>query len=163
MANSSLLGACVWLNEGDHPKIHSDRGCHYRWPGWIKICKENGLVRSMSRKGCSPDNARCEGLFRQVEDRILPRLRLGRGHDRGVHGDARRLSQMVQGCQDKGRPGLQEPHAVSKGFGPSSIRWIRSRIPTAVPRWRLSPGVNSCLYISIDSALLQTAIFPERR
>ncbi|MDY5275031.1 MAG: IS3 family transposase [Atopobiaceae bacterium] len=54
MANSSLLGACRWLVEGDHPKIHSDRGCHYRWPGWIKICKENGLVRSMSRKGCSP-------------------------------------------------------------------------------------------------------------
>ena len=62
MANSSLLGACVWLNEGDHPKIHSDRGCHYRWPGWTRICDENGLVRSMSRKGCSPDNARCEGL-----------------------------------------------------------------------------------------------------
>ena len=67
MANSSLLGACVWLNEGDHPKIHSDRGCHYRWPGWIKICKENGLVRSMSRKGCSPDNARCEGYFGRLK------------------------------------------------------------------------------------------------
>ena len=26
MANSSLLGACEWLNEGDHPKVHSDRG-----------------------------------------------------------------------------------------------------------------------------------------
>ena len=62
MDSSSLLGACKWLNEGDHPKIHSDRGCHCRWPGWIKICKENGLVRSMSRKGCSPDNARCERL-----------------------------------------------------------------------------------------------------
>ena len=24
MANSSLLGACEWLGEGDHPKIHSD-------------------------------------------------------------------------------------------------------------------------------------------
>lgn len=30
MANSSLLGACKWLGEGDHPKIRSDRGCHYR-------------------------------------------------------------------------------------------------------------------------------------
>jgi len=62
MASPPLLGACRWLGEGDHPKIHSDRGCHCRWPGWIKICRENGLVRSMSRKGCSPDNARCEGL-----------------------------------------------------------------------------------------------------
>ena len=67
MANSSLLGACKWLNEGDHPKIHSDRGCHYRWPGWIRICDENGLVRSMSRKGCSPDNARCEGFFGRLK------------------------------------------------------------------------------------------------
>ena len=67
MANSSLLGACEWLNEGDRPKIHSDRGCHYRWPGWIEICKKNGLVRSMSRKGCSPDNARCEGYFGRLK------------------------------------------------------------------------------------------------
>ena len=63
MANSSLIGACGRFNEGDHPTVHSDRGGHYRWRGWIGICKENGLVRSMSRKGCSPDNARCEGFF----------------------------------------------------------------------------------------------------
>jgi len=67
MANSSLLGACGWLDDGDHPKIHSDRGGHDRWPGWIKICEENGLVRSMSRKGCSPDNARCEGFFGRLK------------------------------------------------------------------------------------------------
>ncbi len=51
MANSSLLGACRQLREGEHPKVHSDRGCHYRWPGWLRICEEHGLVRSMSRKG----------------------------------------------------------------------------------------------------------------
>lgn len=28
MANSSLLGACGWLNGGDHPLVHNDRG----WP-----------------------------------------------------------------------------------------------------------------------------------
>lgn len=67
MANSSLLGACRWLGEGDHPKIHSDRGRHYRWPGWIGICDENGLARSMSRKGCSPDDARCEGFFGRLK------------------------------------------------------------------------------------------------
>ena len=63
MANSSLTDACGRLDEGDHPTVHSDRGGHYRWRGWIRICKENGLFRSMSRKGCSPDNARCEGFF----------------------------------------------------------------------------------------------------
>lgn len=67
VANSSPLGACKRLGGGDHPKIHSDRGCHYRWPGWIRICDENGLVRSMSRKGRSPDDARCEGFFGRLK------------------------------------------------------------------------------------------------
>lgn len=31
------------------------------------ICRENGLVRSMSRKGCSPDNARAEGFFGRLK------------------------------------------------------------------------------------------------
>jgi transposase InsO family protein len=67
MANSSLVGACGLLGQGEHPLIHSDRGCHYRWPGWIGICEEHGLVRSMSRKGCSPDNSRCEGFFGRLK------------------------------------------------------------------------------------------------
>lgn len=71
MANSSLLGACGWLNDGEHPLVHNDRGCHYRWPGWISICEEYGLVRSMSRKGCSPDNARCEGFFGRLKIEFL--------------------------------------------------------------------------------------------
>jgi transposase InsO family protein len=84
MANSSLLGACKWLGEGDHPKIHSDRGCHYRWPGWIRICDENGLVRSMPGKVCSPGSARCEGLCAQAHndsnalDAIMCRVGAGR-------------------------------------------------------------------------------------
>lgn len=67
MANSSPLGACKRLGEGDHPKIHSDRGRHCRRPGWIRICDENGLVRSMPGKGCSPDDARCEGFFGRLK------------------------------------------------------------------------------------------------
>lgn len=67
LANSSLLGACRWLAEGDSPRVHSDRGGHYRWPGWVRICEERGLVRSMSRKGCSPDNARAEGFFGRLK------------------------------------------------------------------------------------------------
>lgn len=67
MANSSLLGACAQLAEGEHPKVHTDRGAHYRWPGWDAICREHGLVRSMSRKACSPDNARCEGFFGRLK------------------------------------------------------------------------------------------------
>lgn len=55
--------ACARLEEGEHPCGHSDRGGHYRRPGWIGICDEHGIVRSKSRKGCSPDSQRCEGFF----------------------------------------------------------------------------------------------------
>lgn len=63
LANATLLDACATLEEGEHPVIHSDRGGHYRWPGWIGICKSYSLMRSMSAKGCSPDNAAMEGFF----------------------------------------------------------------------------------------------------
>lgn len=32
------------------PIIHTDRGCHYRWPGWIKRMEINGYTRPISRK-----------------------------------------------------------------------------------------------------------------
>ena len=67
MASPSLLGACKWLGEGDHPKIRSDRGCHCRWPGWTRICDEDGLARSMPGKGCSPGSARCEDFFGRLK------------------------------------------------------------------------------------------------
>ncbi len=52
---------------GDRPLVHSDRGAHYRWPGWLSRIAEAKLVRSMSRKGCSPDNAACEGFFGRLK------------------------------------------------------------------------------------------------
>lgn len=63
LANSSLEAACSTLSPSERPVVHSDRGGHCRWPGWIGICRENRLVRSMSRKGRSCDNARMEGFF----------------------------------------------------------------------------------------------------
>ena len=63
LANSSLEAACATLAPGEAPAVHTDRGCHYRWPGWVAICEANGLARSMSRKGMSCDNARAEGFF----------------------------------------------------------------------------------------------------
>ena len=68
LANSSLEAACGTLREGQRPVTHSDRGCHYRWPGWIAICEKNHLTRSMSRKGCSPDNSAMGGFFGRLEN-----------------------------------------------------------------------------------------------
>ena len=67
LANSSLKAAASTL-KGECPIIHSDRGCHYRWPEWIKLTKKYGLIRSMSKKGCSPDNSACEGFFGRLKN-----------------------------------------------------------------------------------------------
>jgi len=50
LANTMLKKAIVTLNPSEKPIVHSDRGCHYRWPGWIKIMEDAGLIRSMSKK-----------------------------------------------------------------------------------------------------------------
>ena len=48
----------------NRPVVHSYRDGHYRWPGWLSRIADASLVRSMSRKACSPDNAACEGGMR---------------------------------------------------------------------------------------------------
>ena len=71
LVNKMLDKAVEQLNENDHPIIHSDRGCHYRWPGWIERMNNAGLERSMSKKGCSPDNSACEGLFGRIKNEMF--------------------------------------------------------------------------------------------
>lgn len=56
---------------GERPVVHSDRGGHYRWPGWLARIADAKLIRSMSRKGCSPDNAACEGFFGRVKTEMF--------------------------------------------------------------------------------------------
>ncbi len=46
-------------------------GGHYRWPGWLDRINTSGLKRSMSRKGCSSDNAACEGFFGRVKNEMF--------------------------------------------------------------------------------------------
>lgn len=71
LANTMLKKAIVALKPNEKPIVHSDRGCHYRWPEWIKIMKEAGLIRSMSKKGCSPDNSACEGFFGHLKTEMF--------------------------------------------------------------------------------------------
>lgn len=63
LVNSMLEQAVSGFREEEQPIVHSDRGCHYRWSGRIERMKQAGLKRSMSKKGCSPDNSACEGLL----------------------------------------------------------------------------------------------------
>ena len=71
LVNEMLEKATQKLSESEHPIVHTDRGCHYRWPGWIERMHRAGLVRSMSRKGCSPDNAACEGFFGRLKNEMF--------------------------------------------------------------------------------------------
>ena len=70
LVNSMLDDAIASLKEEEHPLVHTDRGCHYRWPGWISRMEKAGLKRSMSKKGCCPDNSACEGLFRRLKNEM---------------------------------------------------------------------------------------------
>ena len=69
--NSMLEGAISKLNSNQHPIVNTNRGCHYRWPGWIDHMNQAGLVRSMSKKGCSPDNSACEGFFGRLKSEMF--------------------------------------------------------------------------------------------
>ncbi len=71
LVNAMLDEAISTLEDDEHPIVHSDRGCHYRWPGWIKRMEESKLLRSMSKKGCSPDNAACEGFFGRLKNEMF--------------------------------------------------------------------------------------------
>ena len=62
-----LAEAAETLPDNARPVVHSDRGCHYRWPGWLELMERYGLTRSMSAKGCSPDNAAAEGFFGRMK------------------------------------------------------------------------------------------------
>ena len=70
---NTMLDAAIdrVANSNERPVVHSDRGGHYRWPGWLSRMHNAKLIRSMSRKGCSPDNAACEGFFGRLKTELF--------------------------------------------------------------------------------------------
>ena len=71
LVNKMLEAAVSTLSPSEHPIVHTDRGSHYRWPGRIDRMNTAGLTRSMSKKGCSPDNAACEGFFGRLKNEMF--------------------------------------------------------------------------------------------
>lgn len=72
LVNTMLDAAIETVTNGDkRPIVHSDRGGHYRWPGWLSRVEKANLIRSMSRKACSPDNAACEGFFGRLKTEMF--------------------------------------------------------------------------------------------
>lgn len=50
LVNSMRDAVISGLGTGELPVIHTDRGCNYRWPGWIERMEKTGLTRSISKK-----------------------------------------------------------------------------------------------------------------
>jgi transposase InsO family protein/transposase-like protein len=72
LVNTMLDAAIETVADGNaRPIVHSDRGAHYRWPGWLSRIGDAKLIRSMSRKACSPDNAACEGFFGRLKTELF--------------------------------------------------------------------------------------------
>jgi len=72
LVNMMLDAAIETVTNADkRPIVHSDRGAHYRWQGWLSRISDAKLVRSMSRKACSPDNAACEGFFGRLKTELF--------------------------------------------------------------------------------------------
>ena len=71
LTNGMLKSAISTLKPDEKPIVHTDLGCRYRWPEWISIMEKAGLRRSMSKKGCSPDNAACEGFFGHLKTEMF--------------------------------------------------------------------------------------------
>ena len=71
LVNGMLDGATAILESDERPLIHSERGAHYRWGGWIARMQEAGLTRSMSKKGFTADNAACEGVFGTIKNEMF--------------------------------------------------------------------------------------------
>ena len=43
----------------------------FSWPGWLSRMHNAKLIRSMSRKGCSPVNAAFEGFFGRLKTELF--------------------------------------------------------------------------------------------
>ena len=142
LVNQMLENALLLLEPGEHPIIHSDRGCHYRWPDWIHMVVQAGLVRSMSRNGCSPDNSACEGFFGRLKNEMFyGRSWLGVSLDRFME----ILDNYLHWYK-------------------AHIGWVKSgRIPTK-PRTIIEFGPRFCPHplhscFSMESSLLRLCIF----
>ena len=70
-----LVKAAETLPEGAYPLVHSDRGCHCRWPGWLDLMERYGLTRS-TREGLFAGQRRRGGVLRAYENGVRP----SRGH-----------------------------------------------------------------------------------
>ena len=152
LANGMLADACSTLKDGEKPIIHSDHGCRYRWPGWIRIRKDNAAAEGFlgrprqeffhkrSFAGVSMD-----GFINMLDDYMVryrdKRIKTESGH--GHHGP----STQTRSCGMIGGDGINDesnktaPSPSSEGASGGTRtrkpkRSILSRLRIPISPWR---------------------------
>lgn len=70
LVNNMLDAGLAPLQDMDRPIIHSDRGTHCRWLGWIdRRTKRTSPAPCL--KGCSPDNSAYEDFFGRIKNEVF--------------------------------------------------------------------------------------------
>ena len=117
-------------NSNDRPVVHSDRGANYRWPGWLTRIRDAKLIRSMSRKGCSPDNAACEAFFGRLKTELFYP---GTGRPQPLSSSFRKLTLTSTGTT-KSESRIPLTHSVTSNTERTSDLWHnQSKISAAPP------------------------------
>ena len=119
LANGMLTDVCSTLGGGEKPIIHSDRGCHYRWPEWIRICKDNNPDAFDEREGMQSGQRRRGGVLRPSQAGVLPQAQLRGRFDGRVHKHAGRLHGLVPGQEDQDGVRTRASWSVDAG----SVLW----------------------------------------
>ena len=104
----------------------------------FEICERHGLERSMSRKGCSPDNSAMEGFFGQLKNNEFFYGRDSRESWRrpgGFHIPARRLHEILPRCE-----------RIKRSLGwmsPSQYRKSWAWPPSVSSKWGAPPSLTT--------------------
>ena len=75
LVNKSLMMALFRRGFPQGVIIHTDRGSQYCSRSFQDLIKKEGLVSSMSAKGCCYDNAACESFFHSLKVELVYTLR----------------------------------------------------------------------------------------
>ena len=133
------------LAPGERPVVHSDRGCHYRWPGWLQRLEAADLTRSMSRKGCTPDNAACEAFFGRLKiEFFYARQWTGTMMEQFI-AELDAYIRWVQPNTHQDVTGRQEPRRVSAGSRHCRVKTVQEKRRTLKGPLRIR-----CLHHSVS-------------
>ncbi|AKX34303.1 transposase [Spiroplasma litorale] len=83
LCHTNLISA---IKKRGAPKIiHSDQGAPYTNETWERLCKNNNINISMSRRGNSPDNGACESFFGTFKNKCIYTYKVKELHHSNIY------------------------------------------------------------------------------